>query len=298
MAERLKELVGAELADPVDPRVTAVAGAIARLYPGAARAVLFYGSCLRERELDGLMLDFYLIVSDYRDAYRSIWLTVANTLLPPNVFPFAYDGLAAKYAVLSEADFARLNGPEAGDVSVWARFAQPSRLVWAADEAAREAAVAAVARAAPTLFAYAAPMTEARGDPLAIWRRGFALTYASELRAERQGRSESVVATDPERYLRFGAAAATAAATAMATATGASPGAAKAWRRFRRRGKLLSLARLAKAATTFAGGADYLAWKINRHAGTRIAVRPWQRRWPILGALILLPRLFLRGAIR
>jgi hypothetical protein len=288
MAEGLTSLVRAELAEPVEPRVTGMAAAIAALYPGAARAVLFYGSCLRQRELDGLMLDFYLIVSDYRDAYRSIWLTVANTLLPPNVFPFAHDGLAAKYAVLSEADFARLNGPEAGDVSVWARFAQPSRLVWAADEAAREAAVAAVARAAPTLLAYARPMTEDSGDPLAVWRQGFALTYASELRAERQGRSASVVETDPERYLHFGAAAATTA----------SPGAAKAWRRFRRRGKLLSLLRLAKAATTFAGGADYLAWKINRHAGTRIPVRPWQRRWPILGALILLPRLFLRGAIR
>jgi hypothetical protein len=291
MAEGLKPLVRAELAEPVDPRVAAAAGAIAALYPGAARAVLFYGSCLRERELDGLMLDFYLIVSDYRDAYRGIWLTIANTLIPPNVFPFAHEGLAAKYAVLSEADFARLNGPEASDVSVWARFAQPSRLVWAADEAAREAAVAAVARAAPTLLAFAAPMTDRGADPLEIWRQGFALTYASELRAERQGRPGSIVDTDPARYLRFAAAAEAAEAAPM-------PRAAAAWKKFRRRGKLLSLVRLAKAATTFAGGADYLAWKINRHAGTTIAVRPWQRRWPILGALILLPRLFLRGAIR
>jgi hypothetical protein len=288
MAEGLRELVRAELAEPVDPRVTAMAAAIAARYPGAARAVLFYGSCLRERALDGLMLDFYLIVSDYRDAYRGIWLTVANTLLPPNVFPFAHHGLAAKYAVLSEADFARLNGPEAGDVSVWARFAQPSRLVWAADEAAREMAVAAVARAAPTLLAYAAPMAARGAGPLDIWRQGFALTYASELRAERPGRSGSIVDTDPERYLRFAAAA----------GAPPKPRAAAAWKRFRRRGKSLSLLRLAKAATTFAGGADYLAWKINRHAGTKIAVRPWQRRWPILGALILLPRLFLRGAIR
>jgi hypothetical protein len=287
MAERLRELVRDELAQAVDPRVSAMAAAIASLYPGAARAVLFYGSCLRQAELDGLMLDFYLIVSDYRDAYRGIWLTVANTLVPPNVFPFAHDGLAAKYAVLSEADFARLNGPEAGDVSVWARFAQPSRLVWAADDAAREAAVAAVARAAPTLLSYAAPMTEG-ADPLDIWRRGFALTYASELRAERQARPGSIVDDEPERYLRFSAAA-MPVPTAVAAAS---------WRRFRRRGKLLSLVRLAKATTTFAGGADYLAWKINRHAGTRIVVRPWQRRWPIFGALILLPRLLLRGAIR
>src|SRR3954465_10822435 len=176
MAEKLTDLVRAELAKPVDPRVTAMAAAIAALYPGAARAVLFYGSCLRQRELDGQMLDFYLIVSDYRDAYRGLWLVVANTLVPPNVFPFAHDGLAAKYAVLSEPDFARLNGPEAGDVSVWARFAQPSRLVWAADEAAREAAVAAVSRAAPTLLSYAAPMVDRGAAPLDIWRQGFALT--------------------------------------------------------------------------------------------------------------------------
>jgi hypothetical protein len=46
-------------------------------------------------------------------------------LIPPNVFPFEHDGLMAKYAVLSEADFRRLNGPETRNVSVWARFAQP-----------------------------------------------------------------------------------------------------------------------------------------------------------------------------
>jgi hypothetical protein len=281
-------LARAELAEAVDPRVTAMAAAIAGLYPGAARAVLFYGSCLRQDALEGLMLDFYLIVSDYRDAYRGIWLTIANTLIPPNVFPFAHDGLVAKYAVLSEADFARLNGPEAGDVSVWARFAQPSRLVWAADGAAQDRVVAAVARAAPTLLSYAAPMVDEGGDPLDIWRRGFALTYASELRAERQGRPESIVDTEPERYRRF------AAAAKMVPA----PAAARIWAKFKRRGKILSLIRLAKAATTFAGGADYLAWKINRHAGTQIVVKPWQRRWPIFGALILLPRLFVRGAIR
>ena len=286
----LRALVAAELAEPADPRVAAMAAAIAAEYPGAARAVLFYGSCLRQRELDGLMLDFYLIVSDYRDAYRSKWLIVANTLIPPNVFPFEHRGLAAKYAVLSEADFARLNGAEARDVSVWARFAQPSRLVWASDKAARDKAIDAVAGAAPTLFSYALPMAEAGADVLDIWRRGFELTYDSELRAERKGRSESIVETDIERYRRFGAAALPLAEPV--------PDAARAWRRFRRRGKVLSLVRLAKATTTFAGGVDYIAWKINRHAGTEIDVKPWQRRWPILGALTLLPLLWRRGAIR
>ena len=92
----LPALVAAELAEPVDPRVTAMAAAIAAEYPGAARAVLFYGSCLRQRELDGLMLDFYLIVSDYRAAYGRGWFALANRVVPPNVFPFEHEGLAAR----------------------------------------------------------------------------------------------------------------------------------------------------------------------------------------------------------
>jgi hypothetical protein len=290
----LAALVAEELALPVDPRVTAMAEAVAALYPGAARAVLFYGSCLREQNLDGLMLDFYLIVSSYREAYGRGWYAFANNLIPPNVFPFEHEGLAAKYAVLSEADFQRENGPEAGTVSVWARFAQPSRLVWSKDAAAREKALAAVSRAAPTLFGFALPMVteEERNDPLAAWRRGFELTYDSELRAERKGKSVSIVDTDPERYLRFGAAA-------LPLVSPLTPEKArKRWGRFRRKGKAMSLVRLAKATTTFAGGVDYIAWKINRHAGTEIVVKPWQRRWPILGALTLLPRLLRRGAIR
>ncbi len=285
----LAALVAAELAEPVDPRVTAIATAIAAQHGAASRAVMFYGSCLRQRELDGLMLDFYLIVSDYDAAYSRRWLATANRLIPPNVFPFAHDGLAAKYAVLSEADFAVLNGFEASTVSVWARFAQPSRLVWAANEGARASAVAAIATAAPTLFALARPMSDLP-DTLAIWRAGFAQTYRAELRAEREDRSGAIVDADTERYRQFGDAI-------PETAFNRSEAQAR-WSKLQRRGKLMSVLRLAKASFTFAGGVDYLAWKINRHAGTKIIIKPWQRRWPLLGAVVLVPRLLVKGAVR
>src|SRR5436305_11092502 len=185
MAEALKDLIAAELAEPVDPRAGAMAAAIAAVHPGAARAVLFYGSCLRERQLDGLMLDFYLIVSDYRAAYGRSWLATANRLIPPNVFPFEHDGLAAKYAVLSEADFVRECSLGARSVSVWARFAQPSRLVWAADQAARALCIDAIAEAHLTLFQMTLPLVGREGlHPEALWERGFSLTYAAELRSE------------------------------------------------------------------------------------------------------------------
>jgi hypothetical protein len=284
----LFRLVADELDTPVAQEVSGMAAAIAAKHGAASRAVLFYGSCLREKQLDGLMLDFYLIVSDYAAAFDRRWLAVANRLIPPNVFPFANDKLAAKYAVLSEADFARLCGPDADTVSVWARFAQPSRLVWVADRAAREAAVGAVAKAAPTLLALARPMTN--GNLLDVWRRGFELTYASELRAESGARPGAVVDANLERYAQF--------ANAVPTVSMTREEAERRWTAHRRRGKIMSVLRLAKATATFSGGIDYLAWKINRHAGTAIAIKPWQRRFPILGGVSLLPRLLRSGAVR
>lgn len=304
----LRALVADELSIAVDPRVSAMAAAIAARHKGAS-GVLFYGSCLREASFDGLMLDFYLIVESYVQAFDKAWLARANQLLPPNVFPFQYDGLAAKYAVLSADDFHRLNGPEADTVSVWARFAQPSRLVWVSDAAARDRIVTAVARAAPTLFALTTPLSRhPEGDPgsgspskpdqesvLDIWRTGFARTYGAELRAERANRPGSVVDSDPARYERFGQSILAAGPPAPALSAAAAQ---RRWAALRRRGKLLTLARLAKASATFADGIDYLAWKISRHSGQPIALKPWQRRWPILGALTLLPRLIAKGAIR
>ena len=287
MSQSLRDLVAEELAQPVDPRVAAMAAAIAARYPQAARSVLFYGSCLRQKQLDGLMLDFYLIVSSYREAYGRSWLAAANRLVPPNVFYFEHDGLHAKYAVLSEADFHRLNGPETRNVSVWARFAQPSRLVWTDDAQAKDRAIGAVARAIPTLLGAAMSGARTSTDPLDVWCHAFALTYSAELRAERAGRSGSVVDADPDRYRRFTKAGFAAAAPHDSS-----------WGRRRLEGKLLSVLRLAKASATFAGGPDYIAWKINRHAGTDIVLKPWQRRFPLLAAISLLPRLLRSGAVR
>ena len=287
MAESLRDLVAEELSQPVDPRVEAMAAAIAAKYGKASRAVLFYGSCLRLKQLDGLMLDFYLLVSSYREAYGRSWLAVANRVIPPNVFLLQQGKLAAKYAVLSEADFHRLNGPKATSVSVWARFAQPARLVWASNAEARATAIGAVSQAAPTLLAAAGHVHGE--EPLDWWRRAFSLTYSAELRAERKGRASSVVDADPARYERFSAPV---IAALPAGATGPS------WARRRLEGKLLSVLRLAKASATFAGGADYIAWKINRHAGTNIVLKPWQRRYPLLAAISLLPRLLRSGAVR
>lgn len=304
----LTQLIADELAVPALPQVQAFVAHIAAQYPGAARAVLFYGSCLRSEQLEGQMLDFYLIVSDYEAAYDRPWLAKWNRRLPPNVFPLQHEGLMAKVAVLSEQDFHDLNRPTASAVSVWARFAQPSRLVWAADEAARTMAARAISGAAPTLLNAALAFAEREVDVLDLWQTGFRMTYDAELRAERNDRPASVVEFDPERYLRFGQAALQHTLIAnelrgdkvhiLPDPQGRIMQERGRWPRLRRNGKLLTVARLAKAAFTYAGGIDYLAWKINRHAGTQIEIKPWQRKWPLVAALFLVPKLLAKGAVR
>jgi hypothetical protein len=109
------------------------------------------------------------------------------------------------------------------------------------------------------------------------------------LRAERKGRAASVVDLDPKRYERF-------TEPALQAAKNLQPKRSWAWRRIE--GKGLSVLRLAKASLTFAGGADYIIWKINRHAGTDIKLKPWQQRHPLLAGISLLPRLLRSGAVR
>jgi hypothetical protein len=304
----LTKLVAEELAVPVQDGVRELAAHIAAQFGAASRAVLFYGSCLRSEQLQGEMLDFYLIVSDYEAAYGKSWRATWNRRLPPNVFPCEHNELIAKVAVLSEADFHDLNRPAASAVSVWARFAQPSRLVWCADEVARQSAVMAISGAAPTLLNGALAFVEREVDVLDLWQSGFQMTYGAELRAERKDRPSSVIAFDPERYTRFGTAALHHTMIAnelrgnkivlQPDLDGRIVQERARWPSLRRRGKLLTVARLAKAAFTYAGGIDYLAWKINRHAGTKIEVRPWQRKWPLVAALFLVPKLLAKGAVR
>jgi len=302
----IHDLVAAELEAPVADEVRTFASALAARYPDGAQAVLFYGSCLWSKRLDGLMLDFYLIVDDYRHAYAKPWLATANRLVPPNVFYLEHGPLRAKYAVLTLGDFARLASSATRNVSVWARFAQPSALVWVRDALARAKIIDAVADAAPALLAAARPMMTDRLGVRDLWTRAFALTYDAELRSEKQGRGVTLFDTAPERYRAF-TAPALAHAGLPARIQGETieflvpadrAAGERAWARRRVEGKLLSAVRLVKASLTFDGGIDYLAWKITRHSGVTITIRPWQRRFPVLAGLLMLPQLKRRGAIR
>lgn len=297
----LESLVGAELEQPVAPAVAAMAEAVKARHPQGALAVLFYGSCLRRPEtlLGDSLLDFYLLVENYTAPYGSAALAIANKLLPPNVFylelPREGGTLRCKYAVLSLADFERGAARNTLNVSIWARFSQPARIVWARDAEVGDRIAAACAEAVLTMLGNAAPLLPADADAETIWRRAFAETYAAELRSEGSTRAAELVANDAARFRQV---AGPALAILGQDRRAGAAGCAALWRRRRRVGKLLNLARLVKAAFTFEGGVDYVLWKVRRHSGVALTATEWQRRHPVLAAPILAWRLYRRGAFR
>jgi hypothetical protein len=294
----LTDLIAQELAQPVAAAVQEMAEAVRARHPQAALAVLFYGSCLRRPEslLADSLLDFYLLVDDYKAAYRGPLTALANRILPPNVFYLeAQHGgstLRCKYAVISLAQFQAGMARATDNVSLWARFSQQSRLVWARDAQTAQAVAEACAEAALTMLANASPLLDGAAAADAVWRRAFEETYRAELRSEGADRAAELVSADLERYRRVAALA-----RPMIGAVAAADCAA-AWARRRRVSKLLNLARLVKATFTFDGALDYVLWKVRRHSGVVLPVTDWQRRHPLLSAPLLAWKLYRLGAFR
>ncbi len=293
-----------ELRRELPAAVSALAAKLANRANGAAAAVLFYGSNLRDARLDGV-LDFYVLL-DRVGAWPGPRLAaLANRLLPPNVgyMEVTVEGqaLRAKYALISVAQFRRGVSPTALDTTLWARFSQPCCCAWARSNADREALTDAVQQAVITAARWAAELGPATGDALAYWRTLFARTYAAELRVEKKARGDDLVARDAGRYLGLLPEAWVASGIAFeSTADGqlaprVSPSsrasAARRWALRRRLGKPLNIARLLKAAFTFDGAMDYAMWKVERHSGVRPEVSDWQRRHPLLAAPGLYRRL-------
>lgn len=291
----LQAVIGAEIEAPASQAVRAVAEAARARHPGTL-AVLFYGSCLRSGSDEGGLVDLYLLVEGYGAAHRSRLAALGNRLLPPNVYyleiPFEGRTVRAKYAVVTLEGLERLVGERGFHPYFWARFAQRVGLLWAADSAARARVTALLARAVETLARETRPLLAAPPSPRDLFARAFAETYATELRAERAGRAAELVAHDADRYERLGALLLPGLPAPDAAA---QAGAARRWRGRRALGKLLSIARLAKAAFTFSGGQGYLLWKIERHSGVRVEPRPWEQRHPLLSAPFLAWRVYRKG---
>lgn len=289
---KLENLVAAKLDGDVPAALALIGDNIRARHGSCVVAVLAYGSCLRGVDLSDSLADIYILVSSYRDFHRSRTGAFLNRLLPPNVYyhESTYQGatVRAKYAVVSINQFHSRMMKRTGNPYFWARFAQPARMLFAADDNARDQVIRALATAVDTALWHGVALVGESGHEVALWEALFVETYATEIRAEGRARAGQIVGYDAEHYSALTAAGIRHPITERRGS----------WALRRFVGKALSVLRLIKAAFTFTGGPDYLVWKIARHSGVKIALTPWQRRHPILASIVLLPRLVFRGGVR
>nr|WP_202390302.1 hypothetical protein [Tsuneonella aeria] len=287
----MESRVSATLDAPVTAEVRAAAAMIGQ--ETGARAVLFYGSNLRTGSLEGV-LDFYVLLP-WRQRER-IWPRVSYREWAGTPGP-----VRAKIAAMSMETFARAARGMSRDTTIWARFVQPSALAWAADEEARAQVVTAIADAACTAGRLAAALGPPHGTAEDFWRALFRATYRAELRVEKQGREDSILAADPGHFsgllpLAWSAAGIAFEQDGNEIAPRIPPAERRrvlAWWNGRARlGKPLNVLRLLKASTTFDGAAGYAAWKIERHTGIPVPLTPWRERHPVLAAPGVLLRLW------
>lgn len=276
-------------------------------------AVILYGSCLHSAiSLDEGIVDLYVIVNSYHKAYPERYLANLNAWLAPNVFyielPHQGRTLRAKYAVISTHDFER-SARFWFHPYIWARFAQPSRLLYCRDDAVRERIYAALAYSVVTFLKSGVSALEAGIlDVEEIWTRCLMLTYAAELRAERETRARHLAQANLGAFTRLTEVAAPMLQGILEkqdngkyrclTDPATQRQALLRWRLRRWQGRILSILRLSKATLTFSNSVEYAAWKIERHTGVRVEITPVLRRHPILWGLKVAWQLLRRGVLR
>jgi hypothetical protein len=288
MTRTLQDFAKATAEQPVHPAITSMAEIILQDHHPAS-AVLAYGSALRDANPDTTLIDFYVLTQTAQAVSKNLLSRTFCGLVPPNVHYAEHHinekSYRAKYAVLPvELLASKLKGDIANPY-FWARFAQPMRMVWAVDDVARTRVHQLLARAMETGQANASRLA-AGLSPAEQWTTLFQNTYQTELRPEDQSRAKLIVEMQAEHFETI--------------ARLANPVSTSDWSWSTRRwtGKLLSVARLLKAAFTFQGGADYAAWKIERHSGVKIEVTEWHRRHPVLASIVLLPKVLKKGGLR
>lgn len=268
-------------------------------YHNAINCVLLYGSCLRGGDIFSGLLDLYLICDDYSSSYGSWRLSFGNWLLPPNVFyaQTEHEGeiLRSKVTVISRRDFRRGCSKRWFQSYIWGRFAQPTYIAYARDAKARSAVEACLLDAANTLLNRALPMLPPQGTIHGLWTGALNLSYATELRTERDGRAAELAAAADQFYCTLSEHLADSLAFSFTVygdneapsyrchvPTHARRWAEISWRLRRAQGKLLSIGRAVKGLFTYQGGLDYVAWKLERHSGEIIVIPDRVRRRPLL----------------
>jgi len=306
MNSELNNYLSHHLVSSGDPVLNGFVDHITSLFPDSVIAIVFYGSCLRTKQYDGAMLDFYVIVNDYKNCYSGRLERIANSLLPPNVYFLQADinqkQYVSKYAVITLRDLYQKVSKKSFHPYFWARFCQPISVPYAKDKKVQEELLCIQALAIETFLTstqqcqYLNVNQDFAPD---VWINGFELTYAAELRAESQGRAKQIFDNNKDFYLGISRCLMLKKNQVSLKNMAMAPWRfTLLWRMRNVLGRLLSILRLFKASFTFKNGVDYIAWKIERHTGEKILVTPRLRRFPWIFAWPILYKLLSKRTIK
>lgn len=274
--------------------------------------IALYGSCLRSNNYTDGILDFYVIVENYQEAYDNPFFAILNKALPPNVFyiesNIGDETLRAKYAVISTEDFYKATNNWFHPY-VWARFAQPVRLIYAKDDNLRRSFYQCLSSSVIRYINETLPvLQDGMVSSEQIWTNALELSYAAELRPERIERCKEIVRqslNDLSKIFDLALPAFNCIQPLSETKgylitcdTKQKNKYHLRWLARRWQGKILSILRLMKAVFTFHDCVEYAVWKINRHSGIKIEITPALKKFPILLGFKVLWQLLRRGAIR
>jgi hypothetical protein len=266
------------------------------------QAMALYGSCRRQALQADSLVDILVVVSHYRDAITGALSALANRALPPNVHYLELADhsppLRCKYAVISMDDFARKVHSRL-DSYFWARFTQPTQLLWQQHPEVLTQLAQLRAQAALNFWRRALALHRHEADQQlsaeAFWLVALSASYQRELRPEPAAHTAELVAADADYWQALTIALQT---VAPAQSSGTGRMARYGWALRRLTGPALNLLRLLKAASTFKNGIDYLSWKIQRHSGKAVEVSPFMRRHPRLAVAPLAWQLWRQRGLR
>ena len=288
---------------------------ILEVYGEEVQAILFYGSCLhKEEDLEGLF-DLYVLVDTYDSVNRNSMHAALNKLLPPNVFyleiPYEQQTVRSKYAILSLDDLQKGTSKRWFHSYLWARFCQPTAVVYVRNDEVAEQVSKAFAQAVVTFIRRVLPRMQPEFTIRELWSKGLELTYRSEFRPEQATKQVRLFDVMPDYYenitckafdgLPYQVKKINNRDTALYKAIVPCPArfiSRMTWTVRIVQGKILSTLRLVKGTLTFEGGVEYILWKIKRHSGVSLEVSPFLKRHPVLAMCVLSLRLLWRGGIK
>ncbi|HEY9450674.1 MAG TPA: hypothetical protein VIQ60_13060 [Gemmatimonadaceae bacterium] len=303
----LRNALATGLDSPASQATSQLSDFLASGFGPSTAAIIHYGShAQRSDARPESAHDFFVVVDEYRDAYRSLAdrigtsytpskAALLNRVLAPNVVAItessATPPLAAKCAVLSIQDFRRACSARARDHFTQGRLFQHAQLVWTRDAPTRDIVVDSLLEARARTFYWGRAYLPPRFDVDTYCRVLLETSFGAEVRPEGPERIRALLSAQRETMVRMYAELLRSLADErILTRDGkvytdpAPPGPLERLRvrTYFRRSKFRATLRWLKYMALYDDWQDYLLRKLERRSGVHVDLTERERRWPLI----------------